>query len=35
MGKSKIVVVDDSPFSIALITDILEGADFEVVGTAR
>ena len=34
MGKSKIVVVDDSPFSIALITDILEGADFEVVGTA-
>lgn len=33
MGKSKIVIVDDSPFSIALIRDILEEGGFEVVGT--
>jgi chemotaxis response regulator CheB len=34
MGKSRIVIVDDSPFSIALIREILEEGGFEVVGTA-
>lgn len=34
MGKEKIVIVDDSPFSISIIRDILEEKGFEVVGEA-
>ncbi|MDK2808618.1 MAG: hypothetical protein PWP24_1355 [Clostridiales bacterium] len=34
MAGIKIVIVDDSPFSIAFIRDILERNDFEVVGDA-
>ena len=34
MGRTRIVIVDDSPFSITLLRDILEDNGFEVVGTA-
>lgn len=34
MGEIKIVIVDDSPFSIAIIRDILEENGFDVVGEA-
>lgn len=34
MPKARIVIVDDSPFSIAFIRGILEENDFEVVGEA-
>ncbi|MBW9159078.1 response regulator [Clostridium sp. FP2] len=34
MGKIKIVVVDDSPFSISIITEILTEKGFEVIGNA-
>lgn len=34
MGKARVVIVDDSSFSIAIIRDILEENGFEVVGTA-
>lgn len=34
MAKAKIVIVDDSPFSIAIIRDILTDNGFEVVGEA-
>ncbi|WP_160671121.1 response regulator [Clostridium sp. C8-1-8] len=34
MAKARIVIVDDSPFSIAIIRDILEENGFEVVGEA-
>lgn len=34
MEKIRIVIVDDSPFSIALIRDTLEGNGYEVVGDA-
>ena len=34
MGDVRIVIVDDSSFSIAFIRDILEGNGFKVVGEA-
>lgn len=34
MGKARVVIVDDSSFSIAIIRDILEENGFEVVGSA-
>lgn len=34
MDKIRIVIVDDSPFSIALLKDTLEGHGYEVVGEA-
>ncbi|MBZ9634973.1 response regulator [Clostridium sp. FP1] len=34
MGKIKIVVVDDSPFSISILTEILTEKGFEVIGNA-
>lgn len=34
MEKTRIVIVDDSSFSISLLTDILEDNGFEVVGSA-
>lgn len=34
MGKTKIVIVDDSPFSISILRDILEDNGYEVVGEA-
>jgi len=34
MNENKIVIVDDSPFSIAMIRDILEDNEFKVVGEA-
>jgi len=34
MSSIRIVVVDDSPLSVALISDMLEQNDFEVVGSA-
>jgi len=34
MGKIRIVIVDDSPFSITLLRDILEENGFDVVGDA-
>lgn len=35
MDKVRIVIVDDSPFSIILLRDMLEEAGYEVVGEAR
>lgn len=34
MGKIKIVIVDDSPFSIAVLREMLESSGFEVIGDA-
>jgi DNA-binding NarL/FixJ family response regulator len=34
MGKIKIVIVDDSPFSISVLTEILTEKGFEVIGNA-
>ena len=34
MAELRIVIVDDSPFSIAVIRGVLEDAGFEVVGEA-
>lgn len=34
MEKLRIVIVDDSPFSIAMLRDMLEGKGYEVVGEA-
>lgn len=35
MKDIKLVVVDDSPFSVTMISNILEESGFQVVGTAK
>ena len=35
MKEVKVLIVDDSPFQIALLTDVLTESGFEVVGEAK